>query len=263
MQIGPFDANLPMLVLASNVTLIAAFGGGVLSFLSPCILPLIPAYLSVVTGLSVHDLQERRRDQLWQIGWTTGLFVLGFTVVFIGLGLTATLLGETLLANQLLLTRIAGVVVLAFAAYLAGSQLLMAPGAYREMRFHPRLDRFGSFAAPVAGAAFAFGWSPCIGPLLGSVLTVAATSGRAVYGGALLAAYALGLGLCFVVVALLLGRFAAPLGWVQRHARSITFVSAAILAILGVLLLTNQLEVITREIEQLARRLGLGWLLGL
>ena len=252
-----------MLVLASNVSLVAAFGGGVLSFLSPCVLPLVPAYMSVVTGLSVQDLQEGRRDKLWRIGWTTGLFVLGFTVVFVALGLSATLLGETLVRNQVLLTRISGVVILAFAAYLAGSQILMAPGAYREARFRPRLERLGFFAAPVAGAAFAFGWSPCIGPLLGSVLTVAATSGRAGYGAALLAAYSLGLGLCFLVVGLLLGRFAAPMQWVQRHSRAITFFAAGVLAVLGVLLLTNQLEAITREIEGLARDLGLGWLLGL
>jgi cytochrome c-type biogenesis protein len=250
-------------LLATNVTLIAAFGGGVLSFLSPCVLPLVPAYMSVVTGLSVNDLKERRSDQLWQIGRTTGFFVLGFTVVFVGLGLTATALGDTLVQNQVLLSRISGVVILAFAAYLAGSQVLMAPGAYREVRFHPKLDRFGVFAAPVAGAAFAFGWSPCIGPLLGSVLAVAATSGRAYYGAALLAAYSLGLGLCFLAVALMLARFAAPLAWVQRHSRSITFVAAGVLALLGLLLLTNQLEAITREIERAARDLGLGWLLRL
>lgn len=248
-------------VLATNVSLIAAFGGGVLSFLSPCVLPLVPAYMSVVTGLSVNDLKERRTDQLWQIGRTTSLFVLGFTVVFVALGLGATALGETLVQNQVLLSRISGVVILVFAAYLAGSQFLMAPDLYREARFHPKLDRFGVFAAPVAGAAFAFGWSPCIGPLLGSVLTVAATSGRTLYGGALLAAYSLGLGMCFLVVALMLGRFAAPLAWVQRHSRAITFVAAGLLAIMGVLLLTNQLEVITREIERLARDLGLGWML--
>lgn len=250
-------------ILASNVSLIAAFGGGVLSFLSPCILPLVPAYLSVITGLSVTELTEARRHNQLLIARTTGAFVLGFTVVFTALGLVATAFGEVLLRYQELLTRISGVVVLALAAYLAGSQLVMAPGAYRELRMHPRLERFGVFAAPVAGAAFAFGWSPCIGPLLGSVLAVAATSGRASYGAALLIAYSLGLGLCFMGVGFLLGRYAAPLAWVRRHGRAITFVSAGLLAVLGVLLLTNQLEAITRSIERLARDLGLSWLLGL
>lgn len=252
-----------MPILATNVSLIAAFGGGVLSFLSPCVLPLVPAYLSVVTGLSVAELRERRADQLWQIARTTLLFVAGFTVVFVALGLTATAFGSALAAHQVLLSRISGVIVLAFAAYLAGSQFLMAPGAYGEARFHPHLARFGVFAAPIAGAAFAFGWSPCIGPLLGSVLTVAANSGSAWFGGALLAAYSLGLGVCFLAVALLLARFAVPMAWVKRHSRAITFVAAGLLAVLGVLLLTNQLEVITRWIERLARDLGLGWMLGL
>ena len=147
-------------VTSDNVTMIVAFGGGIISVLSPCVLPLVPGYIALVTGLEVGDVAAGRSRDLGRITAMTGWFALGFTLVFVLLGLTASALGQTVSQNQLLLTRISGVLVLLMAAYLAGSQLLSAPRLYGESRFHVGRDQFGMFTAPIAGAAFAFGWTP-------------------------------------------------------------------------------------------------------
>src|SRR3954453_13833909 len=188
-----------MLVLginvSSNLYLLTAFGGGVISFLSPCVLPIVPGYLSLITGLSVGEIREQQRHYLKRMAVNTGLFVLGFTVGFFLLGLITTAGGSALFRNQETLTRISGGLVLLMACYLGGSQLLTTPRLYQEFRFHPHLDRFGPVAAPVAGAAFGLGWTPCIGPVLGAVLAVANAQGETARGASLLIAYSLGLGL--------------------------------------------------------------------
>jgi cytochrome c-type biogenesis protein len=150
--------------VTNNFYVFAAFGAGVISFVSPCVLPIVPGYLSLVTGLSVGEIREQQRHYLKRIAINTGLFVLGFTVVFVLLGLITTAAGSALFRNQETLTRISGGLVLLMACYLAGSQLLTTPRLYQEFRFHPHLERFGPVAAPVAGAAFGLGWTPCIGP---------------------------------------------------------------------------------------------------
>jgi cytochrome c-type biogenesis protein len=242
-----------------NVNVLIAFGGGIVSFLSPCVLPIVPAYLSLITGLSVGELTETGHDgdQVRRIVIDTSLFVAGFTAVFVALGLISTAFGQTVLRNQETLTRVSGVLVIAMALYLAGSQLLMAPTLYGEARFHPHLDRFGPFAAPVAGVAFGLGWTPCIGPVLAAVLGVAAQSGDEIRGAALLIAYSLGLGVPFLLVGLGLGRFAGPLGWVKRHSKAITLVSAAFLFGFGVLLVTGRFELLTARLTDLLDALGL------
>ena len=146
--------------VTSNLYLLTAFGGGVISFLSPCVLPIVPGYLSLITGLSVGEIRDGQRHYLKRIAVNTGLFVLGFTVVFVLLGLITTAAGNALFRNQSTLTRISGGLVLLMAAYLAGSQILTTPRLYQEFRFHPHLERFGPVAAPVAGAAFGLGWTP-------------------------------------------------------------------------------------------------------
>ena len=183
----------------SDVTLIAAFGAGLISFLSPCVLPIIPGYLSLVTGLEAGELEDRDRAATLRVVTTTGLFIAGFSTVFVLLGLGATQVGTVLLDNQRVLTQASGVLLLAMALFLIGSLYAQAPWLYQEARFHPELSRYGPFAAPVAGVAFGFGWTPCIGPVLTSVLALAATDGRAGRGALLLAVYSLGLGLPFLV----------------------------------------------------------------
>lgn len=242
---------------AVNVTYLAAFGGGVISFLSPCVLPLVPGYLTIVTGVEVTAEDRPTGRRLARIAAQTGLFVAGFSVVFVLLGLTATTIGSTLFSNVVLLTRISGVVLLLMAAYLVGSLVLRSPWLYQDKRAHPQLDRFGPFAAPVAGVAFGFGWTPCIGPILTSVLAVAATRGRAAEGAALLAVYSAGLGLPFLATGLAFGRVRGLFTWMRRHLPAVTWATAGSLAVFGGLLVANKLLWVTTQLQNGLRAIGL------
>jgi cytochrome c-type biogenesis protein len=244
-------------VTADNVGILVAFGGGIISFLSPCVLPIVPGYLSFITGVSVAELQEGDDRPLLRIAVNTGLFIAGFTLVFTLLFLSTTAVSDVIFRNQEELTRLSGLLVFLMAVYLAGSQLVMAPGMYREFRFHPHLERFGPVAAPVAGAAFGLGWTPCIGPVLASVLTVASTQDETARGALLLIAYSLGLGVPFLVLGLALGRLTGVLGWFRRHARAITLVSAALLATFGIVLMLNRLPWVTAKLQDALDAVGL------
>jgi cytochrome c-type biogenesis protein len=196
-----------------------------------------------------------------RIAYDTALFVAGFTVVFVLLGLITTAAGEALFENQETLTRIAGALVILMALYLAGSQLVMAPRLYPEKRIVVT-RRFGWATAPIMGAAFGFGWSPCLGPVLAAVFGAAATqtSARAV---ALLAAYSAGMGVSFLAVGVAFGASAGALGFLRRHLRTITLVSAAILFAFGVLLLMDKLVWLTGRLTDLLDSLGLSGLVDL
>lgn len=240
----------------TEITLLAAFIAGVISFASPCVLPLVPGYLTIVTGADITaDVDDRTR--LWRIGRETMLFILGFSTVFILLGLTATTVGRALFTNQVLLARISGALLLGMGLYLIGSLVLQAPWLYQEKRFQPDLSRFGPFAAPVAGVAFGLGWTPCIGPVLTSVLAVAATRGRASEGAALLAVYSAGLAVPFLITGLAFGKVAGAFRWVSRHLRGVTLVSAGSLSLFGVLLLTDRLLWVTTQLQNGLRAIGL------
>jgi cytochrome c-type biogenesis protein len=248
--------------VTDSVTLVAAFGGGLISFLSPCVLPIVPAYLSIITGLEVGEV-DRGRGNLPRIARDTGLFVAGFSAVFILLGLSATAIGSTLVDNQAIITRVSGLVVLAMALFLLGSLILRAPWLYQERRFHPDLSRFGPLAAPVAGVAFGFGWTPCIGPVLTSILAIAATQDGVGRGALLLAVYSAGLGVPFVATGLAFGRVTGALGWVKRHFTGITVASATSLAVFGVILALDRLVWVTTELQQAFDAIGLGRLVEL
>jgi cytochrome c-type biogenesis protein len=244
-------------VTSDGVSFVAAFGAGAVSFLSPCVLPLVPAYLAMVTGLEIAEVRAPTRRHLARIARDTGLFILGFSAVFILLGLSATTIGSALIRNQLLLTRISGVVVLSMALFLLGSLVLHSPWLAGEARFHPTASRFGPFAAPVTGAAFAFGWTPCIGPVLGSVLAIGATQGEALPAASLMAVYSLGLALPFLVSGLLFGHLTRVFAWIKHHFTVITAASAVALAFFGVLLVFNRLIWVTSQIQSAMRDIGL------
>jgi len=246
-----------------DLTLLGAFLGGLVSFLSPCVLPVIPAYVSVVTGLSATSVQEGGRSQLGRVLSTSLGFVLGFGAVFVLLGLSVTAVGSTLLGHRDLLTRLSGLVVLAMALFLLASLVLKAPWLYQEKRWHPSLDRFGPFAAPVAGVAFGFGWTPCIGPVLTSVLAFAAGSGDVARGTAMLVAYSVGLAVPFLAAALALDRLAGAFAVVKRHFFGLTVTSAVVLAAFGILLAFNRMSLVTTFTQSVLSSIGLGGLLGL
>lgn len=247
----------------TGIGYVAAFGGGLASFVSPCVLPIVPACLSVVTGIDITSASEERARHLARVARDTALFVAGFSAVFVLLALTATEVGRGLFDNKLLALRVSGAVVVAMGLLLAGSLLARSPVVMREYRFHPKLARFGPFAAPVAGAAFGFGWTPCLGPVLASIVAVAATSTSVAHSVSLLAVYSLGLGVPFLVVGLLFGRLTSALAWTRRHALAITGVSAAVMVGFGVLLLLDRLTVVTSELETALRAVGLGRLVNL
>jgi cytochrome c-type biogenesis protein len=249
--------------VSGGISYAIAFGGGVVSFLSPCVLPLVPVYLSITTGIGVTELSDGGRATLRAVARGTGLFVLGFSLVFIALGLSVTVLGATLLRNQVAITRVSGVVVIAMAAFLLAGTLLHRGWLVREARLHPNLSRYGPWAAPVAGAAFAFGWTPCIGPVLGSVLALAATQDGAAHGALLLAVYSAGLAVPFLVTGFAFHRMVGALAWTRRHSVAIVSGSAALLCAFGLLLALNELSWLTLRLQSAAEAVHLGWLVTL
>lgn len=242
------------------VSYAVAFGGGVISFASPCVLPIVPGYLSLITGLDVT--REESGRQL-RIARDTLLFILGFGSVFVLLGVSATSIGSVFFDNQLLLTRISGVMVLTMALFMLASLFVNAPYLYQEKRFEPNLGRFGRAAPSVAGVAFGFGWTPCIGPVLASVLAIAASSGRVSTGATLLGVYSLGLGLPFLIVGLAFGRLTGALAFVKNHMRGVVATSSIIMAFFGVLLIFNRLIWVTTLLQDLLRDVGLEWIVNL
>ncbi len=228
--------------MIGQLGLVAAFGAGVVSFLSPCVLPLVPGYLSFLGGLSTCGVSRRTatRDVLVP----AALFVLGFSVVFVALGVSASLLGGVLTGNRVLISRISGAVIFLFGFFMLG--IIKVPGLYAEARFDPaRARALGPVAAPVMGMAFGFAWTPCVGPILGSILMLAARSGEAGAGAALLAAYSVGLGIPFLVMAALLGKAAGALAFFKRHTLAVSRTSAIVLMTFGVLVATDTLGAVT------------------
>jgi cytochrome c-type biogenesis protein len=226
---------------------LVAFGAGALSFLSPCVLPIVPGYLAVLAGFGTAGPTPPAPTVRGRLLRNAALFCAGFSAVFVVLGLSATAAGRLLVRHQALLTRLGGAAVLAMAVYLLGTLVARWPGLYGERRFHPRVT--GTVAAPLAGAAFAFGWSPCLGPVLGSVLAVAATQGRAFAGAVLLTAYSAGFAVPFLVSGALYGRLTPLLRRLRRAGPALTVGTAAVLVVLGVLLVTDQLAWISARLQ--------------
>lgn len=216
-----------------------AFAAGLISFLSPCVLPLVPGYLSYMSGMGVAGADSQGGALRTTVAATA--FVLGFTLVFVALGATATLLGSFLNDNQSILTRIGGVFIIFLGLLFMG--VIKVPWLYREARFHPT-PTAGIWGSVVLGSAFAFGWSPCIGATMGAILTMAA--GRGMEGGPgegafLLFVYSLGLGVPFIAAGLGVSRLTTAVRWLRKRARGVNLVSGALLVVLGFLFFTDRL----------------------
>ncbi len=213
-----------------TVTLPLAFAGGILSFLSPCVLPLLPSYLALLSAGS--GLSSGRR-MLHALG-----FVLGFSLVFILLGLSATVLGRLLLQERTLLRYLGGVVVILLGLFMFGLQpsLLM-----RDARFRYAPEQLGFGSALLLGASFGFGWTACVTPYLGAILVLAAQTAHFEQGAVLLIAYALGLGVPFLVLGLLADRLIVRLRWLQRYGRLLEQIGGVLLVLLGILMITGVL----------------------
>ena len=215
-----------------------AFSAGLLSFLSPCVLPLIPSYVTFITGLSLDDVQHARRAAL-----VHGLlFVLGFTLIFLALGAGATMLGQTLLQYRDWISRIGGVVIIIFGLYLLG--VLNIGFFSRERRVHLTDKPVGYFGTLVVGIAFGAGWTPCLGPILSSILLYTSTQADFARGMWLLLAYSLGLAVPFLLSAVAIERFTAFFQRMRKQMLWISRVSGAVMIVIGVMLVTNYFTVL-------------------
>ncbi len=218
-----------------------AFTAGVVSFLSPCVLPLVPGYLSYVTGLTGVDLAERQRGRLLA---GAALFVLGFTVVFVSAGVLLGAVGTFFLDQERILQRVLGVLTIALGLAFMGN----LPFLQRDFRLHRR-PVLGLAGAPMLGVLFGLGWAPCVGPTLGAVLSLGLNEGTAARGGILAVAYCLGLGLPFVISALAFRRAMGAFGWVKQHYVWVVRTGGAMLVCIGVLLVTGVWNDITVQLQ--------------
>ena len=222
-----------------------AFVAGLLSFLSPCVLPLIPSYVGFLTGLTLEELEVRRGTALAHALW----FVAGFSLIFIALGVTASALGVVLLRSQVWIGRIGGGVVILFGLYLLG--VLRPRSLTRERKVQLTRKPLGYLGSAFVGVTFGAAWTPCIGPILGAILTLAAAQASVAHGAALLTAYSAGLALPFVVTALALDRF---LAWFQRFRPYLAWVersAGVLLILLGLLLVTDRFTLLASWLQGL------------
>jgi len=246
------------MMLASNgvnTTVVAAFAVGFVSFISPCVLPLVPGYLSAISGVSFAELQSGHNRR--KVLVPALLFCLSFTVMFVALGMTATGLGRTLAENRLAIRHIAGIVI--FAMGLLFVLTLFVPLLNREWRPETLLSRASTGGPVIAGLAFAVAWLPCTGPTLGAILTAASTQSTVGKGGVLLAFYSAGLAVPFVLSALAFTRVTGVFRFFRDHYAVITVVSGAILMAMGILLFTNELTTLNSKALSLLDSLGLNF----
>ena len=224
------------------VALPIALLGGLVSFFSPCVLPLVPGYLSYVTGVTGTDLGEARRGRMVA---GASLFVLGFTVVFVSGGALFGYFGYTLQENREVLTRVLGVFMILMGVFFMG---LMPWLTQREFRFHRR-PVSGLVGAPVLGALFGIGWTPCIGPTLSSVLVLSSQQGTAGRGAVLTVAYCLGLGVPFVLAAIAFRKALGAFGWIKRHYVWVMRIGGIMMIATGLLLLTGVWDILVQDMQ--------------
>ncbi len=234
-----------------NVTLATAFLAGIISFISPCVLPIVPGYISFVSGVSLQELksnldidEEKRRRLLRQVGLNSVFFVLGFSVVFVVMGASATYIGNWFAANRTVLARVAGVVIIIFGLHTMG--LTPIKWLNYEKRFQTQKKPMGLAGSFLIGLAFAFGWSPCIGPILAGVLALAATQDTVAQGVWLLVAYSLGLGVPFIATGLATNRFLDLFDRLKNHMRFIEITAGVLLVAVGILVATDKLQALSR-----------------
>jgi cytochrome c-type biogenesis protein len=243
-------------VTESSVALgpLVAFAGGILSFLSPCVLPLVPSYLGFITGYTLDEMTHRRRLALTH----AVLFVVGFSLVFVLLGASATALGTALRVYNVWIQRVGGALIVLFGLYCLGVLRLDFLG--QERRLHLEQKPVGYLGSVLVGMAFGAGWSPCIGPILGGILSLAATEADLGRGLALLTAYSAGLAVPFLAAALAVERF---MGWFQRFRRHIHLVqrvSGALLVAVGLLILSGQFTRLAAWLQSLTPEFLRQWL---
>jgi cytochrome c-type biogenesis protein len=228
-----------------NVGILTSFVFGLLSFASPCVLPIVPGYLSFISGVSFDEMQvsDNRARIRNRILANSAFFILGFSIVFISLGASATFIGKFLHDQITIISRIAGVIIVIFGLHMIG--VFKIPFLNYEKRFHTGGKQLGLLGALLVGLAFAFGWTPCIGPILAAILAIASQQDSIGKGIVLLSAYSLGLGIPFLLAGLSLSAFFTAFNKFKRHLHTVEVVGGVMLVGVGILIMTNSLTVLS------------------
>lgn len=242
----------------TQISLLAAFSAGLLSFVSPCVLPLVPSYISYITGLSIEQLTDAEERSKFKAAIIVNalLFIAGFSAVFIAFGASASFIGQLLITYQDHIRRIGGVLIIVFGLYLLG--VLNINFLQTEHRYQFRNRPVGYLGSFLIGIAFAAGWTPCVGPVLGTILLYASTTDSLTSGVLLLACYSLGLGLPLFLTALGVDRFLSYFKQARAYLWGVSTISGFLLVIVGVMIYANSLTMITSLLE----RYGIGWYVG-
>lgn len=235
--------------MSQEVTLLAAFAAGILSFVSPCVLPLIPGYISFISGLTLEEMQRdaSAATSRRQVLVASVAFVLGFTVVFVALGASASVVGKFVMRQLPILSKIAGAMLVVFGLHMMGVFRIRL--LENEKRIHTNRKPAGPLGAFFVGFAFAFGWTPCIGPILGGILTIAASRESVGEGMQLLAVYSLGLGVPFLLTSVAINQFFAATRRIRKHYHKIELMSGGMLIAVGLLIFFDQFTLIVRYLE--------------
>jgi cytochrome c-type biogenesis protein len=238
----------------ADTTVIAAFAVGLVSFVSPCVLPLVPGYLSAVSGIGIAEMRagDHRKTSIL---WPAAIFCLSFSLMFVALGMTATGIGSTLRDSKHTLDVAAGIVIVAMGVFFLLTPFV--PKLNREWRPESLISRAGSGGPIIAGLAFAVAWTPCVGPTLASILAAASTADSVGHGGVLLAFYSLGLAVPFLLTAVLFDRATGAFRWIREHYVVVTAVSGCILIGMGLLILTGELTRLNVEAQRFLDDVGL------
>ena len=239
----------------SHISIFVAFSAGFLSFVSPCVLPLVPSFVTYITGLTFEDITSaKEKTRVRYITITNSLsFIGGFSLIFILFGASATFIGEIFLAYQCIIQKICGILIVLFGLYIMG--IIKLNFLSSEKKFHIENKPAGFIGSFLVGMAFAAGWTPCVGPILGSILLYASTTGSVAKGMGLLAVYSLGLGLPFFISALAINTFIATFKVITRYMRWINLLSGAFLILVGIMIFTDSLTFITTWFQ----KHGIGW----
>lgn len=247
-----------MLEAPLTVSYTIAFTAGFLSFVSPCVLPLVPAYVSYITGLSFEELTNPAGEK--HVRWVTLknslLFILGFSLVFIAFGASATAIGQALLTYQGVLRKIGGLLIIVFGLYLIGALKIPLLMAYKQYRFQNRPA--GAFGSVLIGVTFAAAWTPCVGPILGTILLYASTAQSVMSGVQLLSIYSLGLALPLLVTALSVNAFLTSFRKLKGYLWVVSLISGIFLIFVGLLIFTHSYTLLTAWLT----RYGIGWSIG-
>lgn len=230
-----------------DVSLFAAFGAGFLSFISPCVLPLIPGYISYISGMSLEDMRKADAGARRRLVIATLFFILGFSIIFMALGASASAIGRLLHDHLRVVQKVAGVIIVILGLHLMG--VFRLGWLNRDARIQTSRKPVTPAGAIVVGMAFGFGWTPCIGPILGGILAIAGSKSSVSEGVLLLAVYSAGLGVPFLLTSLAVDRFFAASARVRRYYRAIEITSGLLLIGLGVLMFTGRFTLIIRWLQ--------------